>query len=197
MTTGLRERKKARTRANIAAQALALFQKQGFERTTVAEIAEAAEVSPRTYFSYFATKEEAVFEKDFDLEAMRERLADRRPGESAVDALRAWIAEMMADPDWSEPDEIARRSLIRETPALAAYEMAHIEPRFTEIFAEAVAADLGIEPHALGPQMVAAAVSAALRTLTEHFAAAGDAAGAEHQLDQLAAFLKAGLASLR
>jgi AcrR family transcriptional regulator len=57
---GLRERKKAKTRAAIQEQAMRLFRERGYEATTVEQIAEAAEVSPSTFFRYFPTKEAVV-----------------------------------------------------------------------------------------------------------------------------------------
>ena len=57
---GLRERKKAKTRAAIQEVALRLFERQGYEATTIEQIAEAAEVSPSTFFRYFGSKEDVV-----------------------------------------------------------------------------------------------------------------------------------------
>lgn len=197
MPTGLRERKKQRTRAAIAEAALELFLEQGFDETRVDEIAEAADVSPRTFFSYYPTKEEVVFsDLDPDFEAMRSRLSERPPGESAVDALRAWIGERMASPGFSDADEIRRRKLIRATPALAAYELAHVDSRFRSVLAAAVADDLGQASDDLAPQMVAAAASAALRAMVDYYADADGADDPEKLLDKATGFLDAGLATL-
>ena len=62
----LRERKKAKTRAAIQEHALRLFMEQGYEQTTVEQIADAAEVSPSTFFRYFPTKEDVVMYDAFD-----------------------------------------------------------------------------------------------------------------------------------
>ena len=66
-TPGLRERKKAKTRATLQRQALALFREQGYAATTIEQIAAAAEVSESTFFRYFPTKEDIVFSGGLDL----------------------------------------------------------------------------------------------------------------------------------
>jgi AcrR family transcriptional regulator len=63
---GLRERKKAKTKAAIQLHAVRLFREQGYAATTVEQVAEAAEVSPSTVFRYFATKEDLVLTDDYD-----------------------------------------------------------------------------------------------------------------------------------
>src|SRR5712691_13128812 len=89
---GLRERKKARTRASIREHALRLFREQGYHKTTVEQIAAAAEVSPSTFFRYFPTKEDVVLQ-----DAMDTRLAEalvRQPAEiGPVAAMRAAAAQ--------------------------------------------------------------------------------------------------------
>src|SRR4249920_1574453 len=93
-SAGLRERKKQRTREAIARVAQELFAQRGFHETTIREIAEAADVSPRTVSTYFPVKEDLVFADHAELVAsLTARLADRTPGETAIDALGAWIDE--------------------------------------------------------------------------------------------------------
>jgi AcrR family transcriptional regulator len=89
---GLRERKKARTRAAIRQHALRLFREQGYTETTIEQIAEAAEVSPSTFFRYFPTKEDVVLQDDFDPIAI-EKFKAQPPGLSPIAALRAAMRE--------------------------------------------------------------------------------------------------------
>src|ERR1700676_5281380 len=90
---GLRERKKQKTRDTIIKVALELFTERGYEQTTIAEIAEAADVAPRTIFAYFPSKEDILF---CDLPDVQERLAQALrecpEGATALDALREFIA---------------------------------------------------------------------------------------------------------
>ncbi|MEV4095238.1 TetR family transcriptional regulator [Streptosporangium saharense] len=87
---GLRERKKARTRRNIQEQALRLFAEQGYDETTVEQIAEAAEISASTFFRYFPTKEDVVVQDDHTPLLMTE-LAAQPQDLAPVPALRAAV----------------------------------------------------------------------------------------------------------
>ncbi|GAA2845809.1 hypothetical protein GCM10010517_02330 [Streptosporangium fragile] len=102
---GLRERKKLRTRHALIAAALQLFLEKGYEETTVSEIATAADVSTRTFFSYFASKEDVVFHNSREgLDRGLEVIAGRRPGERAIDllgrAVTASFATLAADDEF-------------------------------------------------------------------------------------------------
>src|SRR5215469_4448802 len=97
---GLRERKKLQTRKTIARAALKLFAERGYDETTLADIAEAADVSPRTIFAYFQNKEDILFrEERAFLDDLRRRLEERPEGTTTVDALREFIAS------FEPPDE--------------------------------------------------------------------------------------------
>jgi AcrR family transcriptional regulator len=100
----LRERKKARTRAAIREHALRLFREQGYQATTVEQIAEAAEVSPSTFFRYFPTKEDVVLQDDFDLIAI-EAFEAMPASMGVIAAYRAAAAQMY--------DSLSREDLAR------------------------------------------------------------------------------------
>src|SRR3954449_12380239 len=89
---GLRERKKERTRRQIADTARELFAHRGFDAVTVAEVARAADVAEKTVFNYFATKEDLFYS---GMEAFEERLLgavrDREPGEPVLEAFRRFV----------------------------------------------------------------------------------------------------------
>jgi AcrR family transcriptional regulator len=108
---GLRERKKARTRASIREHALRLFREQGYHATTVEKIAEAAEISPSTFFRYFPTKEDLVLQDDMDTRLI-EALERQPAGLSALAAVRAAVREAFASYNAADLD------MIRETTRL-------------------------------------------------------------------------------
>ena len=118
---GLRERKKQRTRRAIATAALRLFAERGYEETTIADIAAAADVSPRTFFSYFPSKEDVVFaEVDDRLAEVSERLR-RTPGETPLETIRRSVVDVL-EAIVSEHGEYGavQIALILERPGLQA-----------------------------------------------------------------------------
>ncbi len=98
---GLRERKKARTRASIADAAMLLFVERGFDQVTVAEIAHAAEVSVATVFNYFPTKEDLFFDRqDEVVSQLADAVRGRRRAEPFVDACRRELLTLIGRRDW-------------------------------------------------------------------------------------------------
>ena len=193
--TGLRERKKQRTREQIVDAAFALFAERGYAATTVADIAAAADIAPRTFFAYFPSKEAVVFH-DFDalFSAMKDTVEARPEGESAIDALRRWLEESMPAHHDESPDEQLRRRMCVDEPALSAHQQ-HLLSRLEEILRVGVARDLGQPPDALQPRLVAAAAVAAFRAI-EHDGS-GDKQRSMALLDETLVFLRGGVAALQ
>jgi AcrR family transcriptional regulator len=196
-TTGLRERKKQRTRDAIVQAAFKLFDERGFDGTTIADIAEAAEIAPRTFFSYFPSKDDVVFhdfsEKQAALAAI---LRDRDPGTNAFDAVRNAITDLAAeeaDPSHLHQKRLQSR-LIRENDSLAAHSE-HLRGKIVELLAEAVAQDLGVEPDSLRPRLVAAATAAALQVIDEM--APEEVDDPMKVFESVLAFLRGGLAAMQ
>lgn len=142
---GLRERKKAKTRSAIQRHALRLFREQGYAATTVDQIAEAAEVSPSTFFRYFPAKEDVVMYDDYDpalLAAFRAQPAELSP----IRAMRQAIVEVFgAVTDEQVALEEQRGRLLLEVPELRARTMLQIAESVT-MLAEQVAARVGRDP---------------------------------------------------
>jgi AcrR family transcriptional regulator len=114
---GLRERKKAKTRAAIQEVALHLFERQGYEATTVEQIAEAAEVSPSTFFRYFPTKEDVALYDPLDplfIAAFRAQPAELTP----LAAMRAAFHEVFNADSPEVAGQAVRAELIMNVPEL-------------------------------------------------------------------------------
>ncbi|MFD7667178.1 TetR/AcrR family transcriptional regulator [Streptomyces sp. NPDC059788] len=119
-TVGRRERKKAATRAVILEAATTLFVARGFDAVTVREIADAADVSPKTVFTHFPHKEALVFSDEGERHArLVAAVADRAAGASISDALKAHYAAEI-DALTREP-ESRILALMEDTPALVDY----------------------------------------------------------------------------
>ncbi len=196
--TGLRERKKQKTKEAIESAAMELFARKGYDATTVAEIAEAADVAPRTFFAYFPSKEDVAFcTHDRDLTEMRDYLAARPEGESAIECIRAFIAERMT-PEFLDTDrEALKRKLLAENKSLAARNRLLMR-EFEQVLAEAVVTDLDTEPDDLRTQFVAAATIAVMATLADHFGEGGEPKDAEsiRPVDDALRFLRGGVEAL-
>ena len=138
---GLRERKKQRTREQISAAALRLFAERGFEDVTIAEIADAADVSQKTVFNYFSTKEDLVYSREEEVEQqLREAIAGREKGQSIVDGMREFLVDVFSRLSAKDAPEAmgVRARIIGASPALQARERAVFEA-LTRLLAEVIA----------------------------------------------------------
>ncbi len=138
----LRERKKQRTREALQTVALSLFERNGFDATTIAEVAAKADVSPRTVFRYFSTKQDLVFgDATGDLERLLDALASRPAGEAPFAAVAAALIELAPSLD---NDLTARRwSLVTSNPVLFVRAL-HISAEWATAIAAELARRQGI-----------------------------------------------------
>lgn len=196
---GLRERKKQQTRDTIARAALTLFAERGFDETTLAEIAEAADVSPRTIFGYFESKEDILFcEEPRYLDKLKRRLDERPPGTTTIDAIRDFV--MSIEP----PDEAAalRKKIFRSNKALQMRMRAHVA-ELEPLIAASIAKDLGTSPDDVRPMLVAASITAAFMAVRDRlFEAESGGEPISHVqamrlLDQVLEFLRGGVEALQ
>lgn len=198
---GLRERKKRRTRAALHDAAMRLFAERGYEATTVADIAAAADVAPRTFFAYFPVKEDVVYAAyEQKLSRFDELLAARPPGTTAVDALRTWIAEMAEEPPLAPTEEELIARLTAAHPALAERRLGLMH-RMEDALTREIARDLGPSGEPLQARIAAAAAVAVLTAMDPTACEPGvDLLDDDEKtaiLERAFAFLDAGLAAWR
>lgn len=172
-TGGRRERKKQRTRDALIDAAFELFQRQGFEATTVEEIADAVDVSSRTFFRYFASKEEVVLTfQEEQVRAILQTLADRPPEEPVLTALRRAAVSIAQACECGElgfdPSRFqCMMSLMNDSPQVLAGSLEHQQKKQAEMV-RAVAERMGVDPREdLRPHVVASAAGCAFRAATD------------------------------
>jgi AcrR family transcriptional regulator len=195
---GLRERKKQQTREQIASCALELFARRGYHSTTVADVASAADVSERTVYTYFATKEDLLFADHAELQQrLGEALASRAAGAPALDTLREFVVENLSLID--EQSRV-RWEIVRHDEHLLSHQRAR-QAELGGVIAAAVAADLGEDSDDFRLQLVTAAVVAAVTAVYEHRSAVRSQTASRQQalavVDEAIAFLRGGLDAIR
>jgi AcrR family transcriptional regulator len=189
--TGLRERNKARRRAAIVRAACELFAERGYDATTIADIAEAAEVSPRSVTMYFPAKQDIALSRfGEELASLTDALRDRRPGETAYGVFGRWLLASQAEPGDREFYRLARR-MFAANPDLGALRAARIAAAVRE-GAAIIAADTGSDADAIGPRLAAAATAAIVMEVID------TEPGADREVAVAAAmrFLEAGIEAL-
>lgn len=177
----LRERKKRRTREALLRAALELFTTQGYERTTVDEIAEAVGVSQRTFFRYFGGKEDAAFAVQTMTEAaFVAAVRARPPHEAPMEALRRAILEgwdaIRETVETAVPVELYLRMYrtIESTPALLAAHLrrsAATEETIARLLAEREGVDVDTDPR---PRLVVAVFGGVIRVTERQWSMGGD-----------------------
>ena len=179
----LRERKKLATRRSIRRIAIELIAERGFSHVTVEDIAAAAEVSPRTFFNYFASKEAVLFGTDPGRAAeTHDRLINDLPGHSALEALRATMldqvrkitdefSELGGDPaQW-----VTRMKAAHADPQLLAARAAHMSEVESGV-ASALAVRLGTDPELDPyPALLASVATGVMRAIMMFWSATGGA----------------------
>lgn len=199
----LRERKKARTRETIVRVALKLFAENGYNGTTIAQIAEAAEVSPRTVSTYFPAKEDIVFDVSAGTKERLVASTEERPaGQDTMSALREWLMSEREVLDHDQELHACQRIVIDREESLLVHEQAMMR-EFEQVLAGGLAVDLEVDPGDLKARMAAAAAMAVFDLLHDEGHAErpeGQLPTVEEQLgllDQALAFITGGVAALR
>jgi AcrR family transcriptional regulator len=196
---GLRERKKLATRTAIHDGAMRLFAEQGYAGTTIDQIAEAADVSRATVFTYFPAKEDIVWGDAPQAIAALDELLRGAPAGEVVATVRAWLRQATG---WLEPRLLLQRRLAAEVPVVGARRM-QILREAEDVVADALKRDWGPDEQ-LSACLAAAAIAAALM-VAEDVAAArmerdGRALGPDEIdafVDDAIAFAEGGMAALR
>jgi AcrR family transcriptional regulator len=194
---GLRERKRLRTRMTIARAALELFDRQGFDETPIAQIAEAADVSPRTVSGYFPHKEDLVFpDSEEEFQSLDLRLRERPQAETTADALRGWIESWLAEQAGRDEELKMRRRIVQADEGLRAYEH-RLMLRAQDAIGAAIARDLGVSAAALEPRMAAAATVTVFEVLGQVVEPTAPHAEALEVVDRALLFIGGGIGALR
>ncbi len=189
MTTGLRERNKQRRRERITDAALGLFAERGFEGTTIDEIAEAAEVSRRTFFRYFARKEDVILDwKRAMAEQLREALAARPASEAPLDAVHGALATVAAAYGAQPQLTLGLMRLFESGPEL---HKGSDYQAWDAVLTEGIAERLGVDPLRDPLPRLVATVGFAVLTATVH--SWGESGGEQ----DLTALLDEGFEALR
>jgi AcrR family transcriptional regulator len=191
---GLRARKKQQTRESLIECALDLFERHGYDATTIEEIAAAANVSPRTFFRYFDSKLDLIRGPKQEHPSLQELVAARPAAEGPVAAIHGVIRDMLTATLLTDALALRLVQVMLRTPSLRAAAMEHFHEHQADL-AVACAARMGAAPDDLRPQVVAAAAGTTMWTVVDRWVTEG---GEQDRLlpmlDEAFALLRAGMA---
>lgn len=159
----LRERKRIETLIDLAETAIDLFHERGYDNVTVEDIAAAVDVSPRTFFRYYSSKEDVLFPNEAETVALlREALLSRPPDEPVLVAVQESLMTLAADLEQRRPAMQTRKDIIERSPTLRARELEQ-GLVWEEILADVIAQRIESTPDQLAPRVIAAACIAGIR----------------------------------
>lgn len=174
MREGLRERKMRETRERIEIAALEMFERDGFEATTIDDIAAAVDIAPRTFFHYFTTKEDVVLSDYADrLSRITTTLAKRPEDEAPWTALREAFLVVAGDYETARPELIRRFQIMAATPSVSARSL-QLQAGWETAVADTMTVRLRTDSDDdITPLLLAAAALAAMRASLRHWLANG------------------------
>ncbi|MGK5521404.1 TetR family transcriptional regulator [Micromonospora sp. URMC 107] len=190
--SGRRDRKKRQTRAALTEAALRLVAERGLAQVTVEEISEAADVSPRTFFNYFACKDDALVGDQGVAARLVARLAAVPPEVPVLAALRTALDEVIDEVRAERELWCLRMDVVTRNPALLPRLLAG-NAETERAIVEVVAARVGVGPGHAYPALVTAVTGAALRHAMTRWAAHPDRPDLADLVDEAFAALAAGL----
>jgi AcrR family transcriptional regulator len=194
VTAGLRERKKEKTREALVQAALRQFGKRGFDHVTVEDIADACDVSPRTFFRYFASKEDVLFaESDGCRVQLLASLAEQDPDVSAFRALET--ATRLVAAQYAEQPALLkiRHRIANSTPSLRTRAAERQQGWESEVIDQLRASGRAKHLRDLDLRLLVAATTTTLRVAIEAWIAADTTEDLNQLLDTLFKRLRDGL----
>jgi AcrR family transcriptional regulator len=190
---GLRERKKQRTREAIVDAAVELFERVGFDATTVEDIAAAADVSPRTFFRYFDSKLDVVLSHNELEKSEFDALAHLSPDKGPIAATRELLVGMLNQAVSDSPSAVRELKVVMTTPSLRPLALEHFHQHQDEL-ARAYAARLGLDADALKPRLLAGVVATTIWAVLDRWVVDGaDPDRLGPMIDEAFALLASGL----
>lgn len=173
MVGGLREQNKSRTRERLVGVAVSLFEERGFHEVTVEEIADAALASPRTFYRYFGSKEGVLYDDDDDsLATLRHAITTHDAERPPVEAVQAAVLALARRSAGRQDMTRRRLRLIEATASVGAFQRTHLQPRWEQALADAIAERLGVDVDTdVRPRLLAGVGIVVMTSMTQSFSA--------------------------